>query len=335
MLKKLYENIIEIIKKNYGFIIGLSVGFLLFTVPIPYYINAPGGVSDISSKINIDGREVKKDIFNLAYIYEYKATIPFFIYAYFNKNWDIVEIEDVKFDNETINESLLRSKILLNEANQIASIVAYEKANKDIKIENSQVFITYIDVLADTDLKIGDEIIAVDGQKINDLSQLKQIIQGLKVGDKLVIQVKRNKKTIDTKSLIIEYKGEKMIGILISLNYELKLDPNIKFNFGNNESGSSGGLMMSLSIYDTLVNKSIKNNWKIAGTGTININGEVGDIGGVKYKVLSAEKAKMDIFLVPNGENYEEAEKLKNDRNLKIKIIPINHIDDAINYLYN
>ena len=71
----------------------------------------------------------------------------------------------------------------------------------------------------------------------------------------------------------------------------------------------------------------------IVGTGTIDINGNVGPIGGVKYKLKGAVKNKAEIFIVPNGENYEEAIKLKKENNYKIDIIGVNTIDDALNYL--
>ena len=45
---------------------------------------------------------------------------------------------------------------------------------------------------------------------------------------------------------------------------------------------------------------------KIAGTGTISPNGEVGIIGGIQQKIYTAYDDDMEIFLCPEG-NYEEA----------------------------
>ena len=71
---------------------------------------------------------------------------------------------------------------------------------------------------------------------------------------------------------------------------------------------------------------------KIIGTGTIDAEGNVGEIGGVKYKLLGAEKDKCDIFLVPK-ENYEEALEVKEEYKLKIKIVEVSTFEDAIKSL--
>ena len=92
--------------------------------------------------------------------------------------------------------------------------------------------------------------------------------------------------------------------------------------------------MTSLAIYDCLIEEDLTNNLKIAGTGTIDEEGKVGEISGVKEKLHGAESAKADIFFVPS-ENYEEALKMKNEKNYKIKVIKVSWFDDAVNYLRN
>ena len=75
--------------------------------------------------------------------------------------------------------------------------------------------------------------------------------------------------------------------------------------------------MMALSIYGNLTNQDLTNGKTIVGTGTIDIDGNVGSIGGVKYKLIGAVKNKADIFIVPNGENYDEAIKIKKEKIIK------------------
>ena len=91
--------------------------------------------------------------------------------------------------------------------------------------------------------------------------------------------------------------------------------------------------MLSLAIYDYLTNEDIARNRKIVGTGTIDSDGKVGSIGGVKYKLKGAVKNKADIFIVPDGENYEEVIKLVNENNYNIKIIKAITLDNVIEEL--
>ena len=68
------------------------------------------------------------------------------------------------------------------------------------------------------------------------------------------------------------------------------------------------------------------------GTGTISSDGLVGEIGGVKYKLMGAVKKKADVFLCPK-DNYDEAIRLVKDKDYDIKVVSVNTIEDAINYL--
>ena len=73
---------------------------------------------------------------------------------------------------------------------------------------------------------------------------------------------------------------------------------------------------------------------KICGTGTIDKEGVVGEIGGIKYKLQGAKRRKCDMFLVPK-ENYDEAYKIIKDKNYKIKLYKVETFNDALKILNN
>lgn len=132
-----------------------------------------------------------------------------------------------------------------------------------------------------------------------------------------------------------EVEGRILVGIILTQISEVETNPEVEFHFKKSESGPSGGLMTALSIYNMLTEEDLTKGKRIVGTGTIELDGSVGSIGGVKYKLKGAVKKKAEIFFVPAGENYEEAMKLKEKNNYKIEVISVAHIDDAINYLKN
>ena len=88
-----------------------------------------------------------------------------------------------------------------------------------------------------------------------------------------------------------------------------------------------------MSIYDSLVKEDITNGLTIVGTGTIDLEGNIGSIGGVEYKLKSAVKNDADLFIVPNDENYKEALKIKEENNYDIEILGVSTFDEVINYL--
>ena len=91
---------------------------------------------------------------------------------------------------------------------------------------------------------------------------------------------------------------------------------------------------MAVSIYNAITEEDITRGLNIAGTGTIDINGNVGEIDGVKYKIMGAVKNDIDIVFVPSG-NYEEAMNTKKSNDYDIEIVSIDTFDDVINYLEN
>ena len=313
--------------KEYKYLGLLIILFLLFfVIKLPYNIELPGGILNIDSKIESDIKVKTSGTLNMAYVSEIRATIPTYLISKLNNNWDLIKMEESISSNETIEEANYRNTMLLKEANDIATIVAYEKAGRKIKIKNKKLYITYIDPSAQTDLKIKDQILKVDHKKINNLEEIATILNNHNVNDTILVETDNGIK----KSKIIEIDGKKVIGVLITYDYDF--DNEIKFKFTDKESGPSGGMMMTLAIYNYLTNDSLTKNRKIVGTGTIDINGNVGEISGIKYKLKGAIKNKADIFIV-SEENYDEAIKLKEKNKYNIKIVSVKTIDEAIKYL--
>ena len=145
MINKLYDKFKKFISENLIFFLIVSITYVICTIPFPYYINAPGGVIDISDRVDFKEKKETEGSFNLAYVKEYKATIPMLIFSYFQPHWDILSKEEVLYDNETMEDANFRNHILLMEANQNAIVVALKEAKREVKIKNRDLYVTYID----------------------------------------------------------------------------------------------------------------------------------------------------------------------------------------------
>lgn len=333
MINKIYVEMKKFIKENYLVLLFGIVFMATILYPLPYYIYTGGGTINVKDKIHIENKETKGD-FNLCYVEQINANIPTFLLSKLLSNWDSVSKEEVSLnDKEDIKDIYKRDKIYLEEANQNAIFVAYKKAGKSVNILDKHLYIIYLEEDSDTDLKIGDDILEIDGSKIDSLADISKILDSYEVGSKLNIKVKRNGKEMMKYAIVHEKDGRKLIGIALTSIYDYEVDPKITFTFSNSESGPSGGFMVTLAIYNQLIDNDISNGLKIAGTGTIDIEGNVGSIGGVKYKLKGAVDSKSDIFLVPAGENYEEAIKYKKKYHNDIKIIGISTFEEAIEKL--
>ena len=248
------------------------------------------------------------------------------------KDCDLNQLEDVKLNDESVEEIDLRNKVMLENSYQNAIFVAYNNAGKDIKINDSKNIV--VATTLDNNLEIGDEIISVNGIDIYNVEQLKTIINNSEVNSNLNIKLIRNNKEMNVDSKIIEDNGSKVIGIVMVTNYDYELNPEIDISFKSSEGGSSGGLMLALNIYNAISDVDITYSHRIAGTGTIDLNGNVGEIDGVKYKIIGAYKNKMELVFVPVN-NYEEAKSVVEDRGYDMKVVAVKTIDEAIDYLNN
>lgn len=86
--------------------------------------------------------------------------------------------------------------------------------------------------------------------------------------------------------------------------------------------------MFTLTVYNTLTANDLTGGRKIAGTGTINLDGTVGPIGGVKQKIFAAEAVGATYFLCP-AENYTDAVSVARS----IKVVKIATVGQAIDFL--
>lgn len=330
---KIYARISAFLKKNYLYIIGIIIGVFLSFYELPYYIDAPGGVIDVSSRIKIDNAYEVSGSFNMAYVSEYKATIPIFLFAKLNKDWNIYKKSDVLGNTETDEDLYIRDRLLLEESNQNAIVYAYQRAGKEVKLSNTKLYSIYIYEDAKTDLKVGDQIIEINNTIINNKEDALNEIQAHKKGDILQIKVLNDGKEEMRSAQLIDLDGQLIIGIQLAQISDYSVSPNIEIKYSKSESGPSGGLLTSLSIYNYLTKEDITKGYTIAGTGTIDEDGNVGSIGGVEYKIKGAVKDKIKYFLIPSGENYEEAIKVKNENNYDIEIVPVKTFDDALEFL--
>ncbi len=335
MHNKIYERIKHFIVNSYKFILVLIISFFIMTYELPYYIDTPGGLINLNEKIEVENGYESTGSINLTYVLELKATLPTLIVSKFKPDWSVIKKEEVIASSEVEKDVVFRDKMLLEEANDNALIVSFNKANKDVKIIENHIYVTYIDNDANTNLEIGDEILEVNGNKVNSKKHLLNEISKYKVNDVLNIKVVNNNQYSNKKAALKQENGRVIIGILITEDKKMKTEPQVYFNFSGNESGPSGGLMETLHIYNSLVKEDITKGLTIVGTGTIDEVGNVGSIGGVEFKLKGAVKKDADIFFVPNGENYEEAIKIKERFSYDIKIIGVDTFDDALNYLNN
>ena len=296
--------------KKYKFL--LIVLFILFiftlvitTVRLDYDAYIPGSVDKVGRVVEIDNDEKSDNYYSTSVLYIDRVTI--FQKFFFKNMKDGLVYKRSK--NMTTEKDNLQGQIEHYSAIYTSIISAYKAAEKplDYKFVGMYVYDTTSSVLS-----IGNVVTG---------SSYDECVENVKSGE---FEILKN----DKKETVKLNSGDKVL--LEYACYEIN-DESIKV-YPSNDGGPSAGLMQALKLYDDLITDDLATNYKVAGTGTIDEDGNVGAIGCVGIKIYTAIYNKCDIFFVPE-ENREEAEKYLNKMNTKMKIVYVSTLNEAINYL--
>jgi len=334
MIKKVFKEVVNEFKTNYKIYIVYLILLLALFIPFDYYIYSSGGLVDLSDRIIVEDSYESKGSINLTYVSVRNANIYTILLSYIIPGWDLKPSESLKIDNESKKEILERDKIYLKETSYDAIISAFKEANLPYKILKNDVTITYVFDEADTDLEVGDIITKIDDKLIENVSDIASVLANHNENDSIKIDVIRNNKEKSCYAKVIVKDNKKVIGLLIANMKDVVSTPSVEYVFKDSESGSSRGLMCALDIYNKITEYDITKGDIISGTGSIDENGKVGSIDGVKYKLSGAVKNKASVFIVPS-DNYKEALKEKEKNKYDIEIIEAGNLHELIEKLKN
>lgn len=301
-------------------------------IPVPYYVKMGGGTINLNDEISIEGEKEEKGSLEALYVREAKGIVLTYLLSYIVPSFEKEKIENTVINEEDEDAYNYRERLYFTTSLDSATKVAFEKAGKEVKISSSRFLVIYIDKSSKTNLEVGDEILKIEGEKVDNYDKMASLISKNQNKKQIKITVKRDDKEIETSNQLINIDNEKKLGVVISNEIKYTSDPKVDFAFNGRQAGPSGGLMIALTIYNKLTDEDITKGKKVVGTGTIDTLGNVGEIGGIKHKLMAADSKNADIVFVPK-ENYKEAKQIKDKKNYNFELVSISNFDDAIEYL--
>lgn len=309
---------------------------------LPYYVTKPGMAKELEPIIEVAGGDQEKGSFMLTTVRIGRANIYSYLLAKWSKYQEVYPESSIRVQGETDEEYNVRQLHLMDNSKNHAIKVAYEKAGKKVSYKYLGVYVLDIheDMPAANVLNAGDQIIQVDNLRFDSSQQFINYIATKKAGDKVQIVYKREETEKRATIALQPFKNHpNKVGLGISLDDYTRIttDPIVSIN-SEQIGGPSAGLMFSLEIYNQLTKGDLTKGYQIAGTGTMDEEGKVGPIGGIGQKIVAADKSGADIFFAPNENgaahsNYKDALVAAKDINTKMKIVPVDSFDDAVNYL--
>lgn len=331
----------------------LLIGFILFYLPVPYYIAEPGSVVELQSVINVEDGLAKEDgTFMLVTVSMSKGNPALLLYSFVNPYAEVIPFSRFLGNDESPQEYYERQLFVMHYSQDNAVLAAYEQAGKQYdvsaKAKNDGVLILRIvqGMPAEKVLKAGDIIVKVDGNPVGTVEQLLDWLKHKQPQDHVKLHILREGKQqqveVALKTLPPVHDSQERenrvgLGIYPVTNRVVKTSPKVRIDT-HDIGGPSAGLMMALEIYQQLSQQNLSKGYRIAGTGTIDPAGKVGQIGSASQKVVAADARDADIFFVPKDtrpqdDNEAVAKKTARTIGTHMDVVPVATLADAIDYL--
>ncbi len=183
---------------------------------------------------------------------------------------------------------------------------------------------------ADGELEKGDVIASVDGTPVETTDDAVSAISRRSPGDVVSVGIVRQGQPRDVE-LTTEPSPDDPQTARIGIELENALPFEVDIELGQDIGGPSAGLMFSLAVYDLITPGELTGGQFIAGTGTIDLAGNVGVIGGIQQKIAGAYESGATVFLVPSGDCAEASQ---SDLADDLELVEVSTIHDAVSALH-
>jgi len=317
--------------------------FLIALMPIgliktEYYFMSPGPPYQWEIDYgNNDNYTFEGNLYQLT-VRRDEANIFVYLWSLINESYDLYPREVILPDGVTPQELSEISIQNMRTSENVAIAVALKNIGYEIESKGDGVAV--VGLLEDSPvkdkLKKGDLINSINNTDIYSATEFISTLRTYSIGETVSIGLLREVDGVKEQMYIettliehVEYEGEPMVGFLattVNERFDFPFEIDIKTG---NVGGPSAGLMMALNVYNNLIPEDITNSMIVAGTGTIEIDGSVGPVGGIKQKIIAAKRAGAELILVPVA-NFEEASQFETD---KTAIVAVDSFDEALSVI--
>ncbi|MGH2710964.1 MAG: YlbL family protein [Actinomycetota bacterium] len=302
----------------------------LYMIDLPLWVESPGGARSVLPLISIDGAPTydSEGRLLLTTVSLGRVNAYYALRAWLDPSATILTEREVlppgKSDREYEQVSLSQM-----DSSKIAAVaVALRRITEYPDVHGPGAIVQNILAGSPADGRLfpGDLIVEIDGDPLDDLVELDAVIDAAGVAGDLEMKV-RPVEGGETREVSVrlatDVGGDPLIGIFTAANfpYDVRIE-------SGSIGGPSAGLMWALGVTDLLTAQDLTGDRVIAGTGTVDMEGNVGPIGGIGLKIEAAERAHAEIFLLPH-ENLAEAREAAEN----IRLLPVVDVEAAISYL--
>ena len=178
---------------------------------------------------------------------------------------------------------------------------------------------------AATKLQDGDVLSSIDGKPLPDYQTLIDTLAAVAPGATITLGITRSGQALDVPIVTgTRTDGDgALIGVFVKPAFDFPVDVKIQID---GVGGPSAGTMFALGVVDELTPADEANGQHIAGTGTMDVSGNVGAIGGIRQKMIGAARAGATWFLAPQSNCDEVAGHVP----AGLRVVAVSTLKDAV-----
>ena len=300
-----------------SFLLVVALIAAVFLVPVNAVIEAPGptwnvldnGSSSDQDVLKVSGTEtyptegaLRMTTVSVSGCPGYPVTTADLIAAWFSADKRIVDRNEVCPQDQSAEQVEETGKAQMTASQDSAVIAALVETGKAGAMHLTVTEVT--EQQTSTETQAGDvlETITPQGGQTTTLasfSQLRELMTTIPEGTRVTLGVRRgDQKASAALTTIAPQEGT--TGSLLGLSLKISVDSPVEATFGLSDvGGPSAGMMFALGVVDEITPGSLTGGKDISGTGTIDMTGQVGPIGGIQQKMAGARESGSTFFLAP------------------------------------
>jgi PDZ domain-containing protein len=317
---------------------GIAVALLLLAaawVRLPYYSEGPGEAREVVPLISVEGRTTYDTGTLVMTTVEFRHLTGIgALIAWIDPDKRVVGQDVLYTPGETVAQERQRSLSQMDTSKLAAASVVLT-ALTDYRIADDLPDDRGTGVLIETvfsqcpaegKLFAGDLVDSIDGTAIHDVPDASKAIDGVAPGDPLTFHVSAGGEEHDVTLTRGDCPGADRPVVGIAMVNDFPFDVEIQ---SGDVGGPSAGLMFGLGLYDLLTPGDLTGGELVAGTGTMELDGSVGPIGGIGDKIVAARRIGADLFLVPR----DDLAAAKTADAGEMRLVPVGSFEEALTAL--
>ena len=306
----------------------------LYVIPSDQYIFLPDKARPLAPFVTVKGERSDKDGGGIYYVAVEvkKASILEKLFHGLHEGSTLVPAAAIRAPGESDAQHQRVEIQAMSESQKIGAAVALRSLGYRVPVKVLGTLVAQVatDGPSSGKLEPGDKIVAIDGQPTKTAAEIRGAIAKHRPGETVEVTVRRNgaQKTVDVKT-VPDPKSSKrpLIGVFLQNETKISLPVPVHIDLGQ-VGGPSAGLAFALDVVEEL-GHDIDHGHKVVASGEILQDGTVIPVGGLKQKTIGAKRAGADVFLVPAGENAQEAKRYAGS----MRVIPVHSFRQALHAL--